>query len=63
LKLKRLFTKLRNALNEKEDKLLLDIDEYYNEYFKEDMIKTSEKLPNQIIKTIEKGKKIDKKWN
>ena len=33
------------VLNEKEDKLLLDIDEYFNKtYFKEDIIKTSEKI-------------------
>ena len=35
LKIQAIFTKLRSALNEKEDKLLLDIDEYYNNiYFK-----------------------------
>ena len=35
LKIQTIFTKLRNALNEKEDKLLLDIDkEYDNKYFK-----------------------------
>ena len=57
LKIQAIFTKLRNALNEKEDKLLLDIDEYYNNiYFKEDLIKISEKLPNKIKKSIEKGK-------
>ena len=51
-------------MNEKEDKLLLDIDEYYNKtYFKEDIIKKSEKLPNKIKKSIEKGKIIDKEWN
>ena len=64
LKIQSIFTKLRNALNEKEDKLLLDIDEYYNNiYFKEDLIKKSEKLPNKIKKSIEKGKIIDKEWN
>ena len=64
LKIQSIFTKLRNALNEKEDKLLLDIDEYYNNiYFKEDLIKISEKLPNKIKKSIEKGKIIDKEWN
>ena len=57
LKVQGIFTKLRSALNDKEDKLLLDIDEYYNNiYFKEDIIKKSEKLPNKIKKTIEKGK-------
>ena len=64
MKIQSIFTKLRNALNEKEDKLLLDIDEYYNNiYFKEDLIKISEKLPNKIKKSIEKGKIIDKEWN
>ena len=64
MKIQSIFTKLRNALNEKEDKLLLDIDEYYNNiYFKEDLIKKCEKLPNKIKKSIEKGKIIDKEWN
>jgi len=64
LKIQTIFTKLRNVLNEKEDKLLLDIDnEYDNIYFKEDIIKESEKLPNKIKKSIEKGKIIEKEWN
>ena len=32
-------------------------------YFKEDLINKSEKLPNKIKKSIEKGKIIDKEWN
>ena len=64
LQIQSIFTKLRNTLNEREDKLLLDIDEYYNNiYFKEDIIKKSEKLPNKIKNIIEKGKIIDKEWN
>ena len=64
LKIQNIFTKLRNVLNEKEDKLLLDIDNKYdNIYFKEDIIKESEKLPNKIKKSIEKGKIIEKNWN
>ena len=64
LKVQAIFTKLRNALNEKEDKLLFNIDEYYNNiYIKEDIINKSEKLPNKIKKSIEKGKLIDKEWN
>ena len=48
LKIQGIFTKLRNALNEKEDKLLLDIDEYFNKtYFKEDIKK---KVKNYQIK-------------
>ena len=50
MKIQSIFTKLRNELlNGKEDKLLLDIDEYYNNiYYKEDIIKKSEKLIYKI---------------
>ena len=64
IKIQSMFTKLRKALNDKEDKLLLEIDEYYNNtYLKEELIKKSEKLPNKIKKSIENGKIIDKEWN
>ena len=49
MKVQTIFTKIRNVLNEKEDQLLNDIDEQYNNiYFKEELIKESEKLPNNI---------------
>jgi len=64
LKIQKIFTKIRNSLNEKEDELLLEIDETYNKvYFNEDIIKESEKLPNKIKISLEKGKLIDKEWN
>ena len=64
LRIQTIFTKIRSALNEKEDKLLLDIDnEYDNKYFKEDLIKQSEKLPKKIKKSIDKGKIIEKEWD
>ena len=64
MKVQLIFTKIRYVLNEKEDKLLYDIDEQYNNiYFKEDIIKESERLPNKIKKSIEKGKIINKEWN
>ena len=64
IKIQTIFTKIRNALNEKEDKLLFDIDnEFDKKYFKEDLIKESEKLPNKIKKSINKGKIIEKEWD
>ena len=64
LRVQTIFTKIRSALNEKEDKLLLDIDnEYDNKYFKEDLIKQSEKLTKKIKKSIDKGKIIEKEWD
>ena len=63
-KIQKIFTKIRSALNEKEDKLLLEVDEKFNEiYIKDDIIKESEKLPNKIKISLEKGKKIEKEWN
>ena len=58
------FTKIRNALNNREDELLLEVDNKYNDIFgKEDIIKESEKLPNKIKLSLEKGKKIDNNWD
>ena len=58
MKISKIFTKLRNAINNREDKLLFDIDNKYNEFiFDEKIIKESQKLPNKIKEYIEKGKK------
>ena len=47
LKIQKIFTKIRNELNNREDELLLDIDKRFeNLFFKEEIIKDSEKLPN-----------------
>ena len=62
--IQKIFTKLRNALNDREDELLLEVDKQYNELFlDEDIIKKSEKLPNRINSSLEKGKLINKNWN
>ena len=49
LDIQNIFTKIRNALNKREDQLLLEIEDLYNnKYFNEDIIKKGEKLPKQI---------------
>ena len=64
LEIQNIFTKLRNFLNNREDELLLLVDNIFNiNYFSEDMIKKGEKLPTQIKKSLENGKLIDKEWN
>ena len=64
LKIQNIFTKIRNALNNREDQLLLEVDKEFNETFgNEDIIKECGKLPNRIKISLEKGKKIDKEWN
>ena len=62
--IQKIFTNLRNAINEREDKLLLEVDEEFNKsYFKEDFIKESEKLPKLVKNALAKGKNINSEWN
>jgi len=64
LKIQNIFTKIRNSLNEREDKLIEEIDNIYKaKYFDEDIIKNWEKLPKQIKLSLEKGKLIVKEWD
>ena len=59
-----LFTKIRNILNEREEELIKKIDNLYDNIFcNEAIIKDSEKLPNKIKSSLEKGKIIEKDWN
>ena len=60
----KLFTKIRNELNNREDELLLEIDKQYQNLFSKDNItKDIEKLPNKIKISLDKGKKIDNDWD
>ena len=62
--IQKVFTKLRNEMNNREDKLLLDVDNLFEElYFKEDIIKEGDKLPNKIKNSLNKGKQINENWN
>ena len=63
-KIQNIFTKIRTTLNEREDELLLEVDNKYNNIFcNEDIIKESEKLPNKIKLSLEKWKLINNEWN
>ena len=64
LKIQKVFTNIRNELNNREDELLLEVDKKFEDnYFKEELIKESEKLPNKIKISLEKGKNIDKEYD
>ena len=64
LSIQKIFTTIRNAINEREDELLLEVDNKFNNiYFNEDIIKKGENIPNKIKASLEKGKEIDKEWN
>ena len=64
LKISKIFTKIRNALNEREEQLFLELDNIYDKsYFKEDIIKKGEKIYNLIKSFLEKGKLLNNEWN
>ena len=64
LKIQKLFTNIRNEINNREDQLLIEAENIYsNKYFKEEFINDIEKLPNKIKISLEKGKIVDKEWN
>ena len=58
------FTKIRNALNDREDELLLEIDKYYDSIFiNENIINDKDKFQDKIKTSLEKGIILDKDWN
>ena len=64
LKIQKIFTNIRNIINNREDELLLEIDNKYNDkYIDENIYKEIEKLPNKIKISLEKGKLLDNEWD
>ena len=64
IKIQRIFTKIRNIINEKEDKLLLELSEKFEQiYLDENKLKKIEKLSDIIKNNLEKGKTVDKDWD
>ena len=59
LDIQKIFTKIRCELNDREESLLLEIENYYKNFCNEDIIKKSDKLPNKIKTSLEKGKSIE----
>ena len=55
LKIQKIFTNIRNLINDREDQLLLEVDKQFeNSFCNEDILKESEKLPKKIKLSLEK---------
>ena len=64
LNIQKIFTNIRNAINQREDELLLEVDKQFDDlYIKEDIIKENEKIPSKVKLALEKGKNLEKEWN
>ena len=63
-KISEIFTRIRTALNDREDELFSEIDKIFEKhYLKEDTIKKGEKMPTKIKNYLDKGKVLNKDWN
>ncbi len=64
VKIQKIFTKIRNTINERKNQLLVELDNVFKtKYFNEVLINKGEKLPKEIKISLEKGKLIDKEWD
>ena len=64
LKIQKIFTKIRNSINDREDKILSKVDELYdNTYVKQNDMNDISKYPNKIKELLIQGKSEMKKWN
>ena len=59
-----IFTKIRNELNKREDKLLSEVDDTFdNLYCNENIVKNSEKLPEKIKELIKTAENANKEYD
>ena len=63
LNIQKIFTKIRSEINDREDKILNEVDKTYeNSYFDESLLRKREKISKQIKINLEESKKIDNDW-
>ena len=64
LEIQKIFTKIRNQLNDREDEILLEVNKKFDSiFFEEDIIKDNEKLPNNIKSSLNSKNIIYNGWN
>ena len=62
--IQKIFTQLRNEIDNRENKLISEVDiQFDNTFFKEDLVKTAEKIPKKLGISLDNGKKINTEWN
>ena len=59
-----IFTRIRAEINNREDQMLMEVDNYFEKYYcKEDIIKTMEKLPSKVKESLNNVEYIEKNWD
>ena len=63
IEIQKIFTIIRNTVNEREDQLLSEVDKQFDIlFFQKDLVDEGEKLPKKVKNSIEKGKLINNEW-
>ena len=63
INIQKIFTNIRNEINNREEQLLSEVDHKFEDmYFNEELVNKSEKLPNKIKISLDKGKINDDDW-
>ena len=61
--IQQILTKIRNEINNREDKLMEEVDKKFSDTFlDENILKQAEKLPDKIEVLLSRGKMINKEW-
>ena len=64
IEIQNIFSKIRNEFNKREDEILIEIEQKYNNlFFNKEFMKKSENIVIFINKNLERGKKIYSEWN
>ena len=64
INIQKIFSKIRSSLNDREDEILLQIDEKFNElFFNENLINESKQLSKTVKINLEKGESINNEWD
>ena len=64
IKIKKVFTNIRNEINKREDELLLDVDKKLGSFFlNKEYFNNIDKIPDKVKISLEKGKILEKNWN
>ena len=58
-----IFTRLRNAINQREDEILNEIEEKFKSFLQDELLNKSEKIKKNIRINLEKGKTTKNNWN
>ncbi len=62
-KIQKIFTQIKNAINEREDQLLLYVDKKFKKYYLKNEFKEGNDIKKKIKENLDKSNLVNKEWN